>query len=487
MGKRRRVRKRQKQSRRHRATPKEPVRKSGKRVYIFIAIVCSGVVVLWGIFHFQESDETVRTKEPGISSAERTEYSTAFSELEIEQQIAALKKEETELAETIMKEFTDTEEAFYFIGNFHKRHGRREDAEKFWQKCLDINPRQPGIYRSLGETAFEAGEFEKAIEEYKKAAEIDPNAANIHKGIGHALMELGRYEEAIEELEKEVQISPGSLSVHFLLGQAYFKQKEYEEAREHYETAIQLDSEYASAYYGLVRVYTALKEPEKAKEYELRFKNLKDDWTEKSRAERASKLLPIRDLSAIRRSVITTYLDAQKLYRERKDFGTAEVLLKRAVKIDPNYTRCFEELGLLYSMTNRYREALRQFERIREIEPSNLRSYMNIGTILVMLNRYDEAERIYQKAITIAPEQSPVYLQLAGLYLRMRTKPMEARKLAEKAVNLKASARGYFMLSWACDVTGDQNGALKAIEQAVRLEPENLKYRQIYKRFKGSN
>ncbi len=487
MGKRSRVRKRQIQSRRHRKTPEVPARKSGRWVYIFIAIVCSGVAVLWGIFHFQDSDDTTSTKEPGLSPSGRTEYSTAFSELPIEQQIAALKKEERELAEIMMKEFPDTEEALYFIGNFHKRHGRREDAEKFWKKCLDINPRQPGIYRSLGETAFEAGEFEKAIGEYKKAVEIDPNAADIHKGIGHALMELGRYDEALEELEKEVQISPGSLSVHFLLGQAYFKQKKYEEAREHYETAIHLDPEYASAYYGLVRVYTALKEPEKAKEYELRFKSFKDRRLKESRAERASALLPTRDLVAIRKSVIVTYLDVEKLYRDRKDFGTAEVILKRAVEIDPNDIRCFEELGLLYSMTERYPEALRQFERIREIEPSNLRSYLNIGTMLFMLKRYDEAESVYRTAISIAPEQSTVYLQLAGLYLRTQTKPAEARKLAQKAVSLKASARGYFMLSWACDVTGDQNGALRAIEQAVRLEPENLKYRQIYKRFKGSN
>jgi len=487
MGKRGRVRKRQIQSRRHRKTPEVPARKSGRRVYIFIGIVCSGVAVLWGVFHFQAGDETTRTKESGFSSAERTEYSTAFSELPIEQQIAALKTEETELAEIIVKEFPDTEEALYFIGNFHKRHGRREDAEKFWQKCLDINPRQLSIYRSLGETAFEAGEYEKAIDEYKKAVEIDPTAADIHKGIGHALVELGRYEEATEELEKEAQISPGSLSVHFLLGQAYFKQKKHYEAREHYETAIQLDAEYASAYYGLVRVCIALKEPEKAKEYQLRFKSINDRRFEKSRAERASALLPTRDLAAIRRSVIITYLDAGELYRARKDFGTTEDLLKRAVEIDPNDIRCFEGLGLLYSMTERYPEALRQFERIREIEPSNLRSYLNIGTILFMLNRYDAAERVYRDAIAIAPEQSTVYLQLAGLYLRTRTKPGDARKLAQKAVSLQGTARGYFMLSWACDVTGDQEGALKAIEQAVRLEPENLKYRQIYKRFKGSN
>ncbi|NIP27839.1 MAG: tetratricopeptide repeat protein [Phycisphaerae bacterium] len=464
-----------------------PAQKSGRRVFIFIAIVCSGVVVLWWLLHFRGSDETIRTKESGLSPADRMEYSTAFSELPIEQQIAALKKEEGELAEIIVKEFPDTEEALQFIGNFHKRHGRREYAEKFWQKCLEINPRQLSIYCSLGETAFEAGEYEKAIDEYKKAVEIDPTAADIHKEIGHALLELGRHEESIGELEKEVQISPGSLSVHFLLGQAYFKQKKYEEAREHYETAIQLDPEYASAYYGLVRVCTALKEPEKAKEYELRFKSLKARWLEKSRAERASTLLPTRDLAAIRRSVIITYLDAGKLYRARKDFRMAEALLKRAVEIDPNNIRCFEELGLLYSMTERYPEALRQFVRISEIEPSNLRSYLNIGTILSMLNRYDEAERAYRKAIAIAPEESPVYLQLAGLYLRTQTKPMEARRLAQKAVSLKASGRGYFMLSWACDVTGDQNGALKAIEQAVRLEPENLKYRQIYKRFKGIN
>ena len=71
------------------------------------------------------------------------------------------------------------------------------------------------------------------------------------------------------------------------------------------------------------------------------------------------------------------------------------------------------------------------------------------------------------------------------MYLNTYKKLAEARKLAHKAVSLEASPRGYFILSWACDVTGDRNGALKAIEQATRLEPKNAKYRQAYERIKN--
>jgi tetratricopeptide (TPR) repeat protein len=454
---------------------------------VFIAIACSGVAAYWGILHFQDSGETTNTKQPWRSPEEPVEYTVAFSELSLEEQVVALKKEEMELAEKTMKAFADNTVALQMMGDYHSRHGRGVEAMKLWKRSLDINPKQVSIYRSLGTIAMDGGDYEKAIEQYQKALEINPKAAGFHKEIGYALVELGRYEEAIEELEKELHISPEFMTAHFLLGQAYFKQQQYKKAREHYETAIQLDPEYENAFYGLVRVCTVLKEPEKAKEYKLRFTSLRDRSTKKKRAERMDGGLPIRDVAAIRDSVVRTYLDAEKLYHARGDFGRAEALLKRAIAFDPNNIKIFEMLGSLYSTTNRFPEALRQFERIIEIEPSNHLSYLNIGSISMVLKRFDDAESAYRMAINVAPQQPDGYLDLARLYLTNDKKPVEARKLALQAVRLEASGRSYFVLGWACDVNEDRNGALKAMGEAIRMEPKNAKYRQVYERIKSRN
>ncbi|MEE8578155.1 MAG: tetratricopeptide repeat protein [candidate division Zixibacteria bacterium] len=450
---------------------------------IFIAIVCSGVAVLWGILHFRDSDETTRTKELGRPKAEQPKYSTAYSELPIEQQVAALKKEETELLQAVMRDFHNTVAALEQMGNFLSRHGQRIEAVAFWQKCLAIDPKYFNAHRKLGIVALDRGEYEQALEHYRTAARIRPEAEGIHAKIGEALVGLGRYDEAIREVQEEIRISPQAATAHFLLGQAYLKQKAYEKAQSHYEKALELNPKYTNACYGLARVFVGLKQPDKAKEYQAKFRTFRAEENRSAYDDR--NMGTVDYLASARASVAQSLLDTEKLYRGRKDFSRSEALLKRAVTIVPNNSKCFERLGLLYSMTKRYPEALRQFERIREIEPSNPRSHLNVGTILLMLNRYDEAEIAYRKVIAIAPEQSQGYLELARLYLNTYKRLGEARKLAQKAVSLEASPRGYFILSWACDVTGDRNGALKAIEQAIRLEPKNAKYRQAYERIKN--
>jgi len=460
---------------------------SVKWVLVFIVILCSGLAAYWGFLHLQDSGETAYTKERENASSEAFEYTTAYSELAVEEQAAALKKEEMEVAETTMRIFADNVDALEMTGDFHSRYGRRAEAVKFWQRCLEINPDKQSVYRSLGWTAMDMGDYEKAIEEYRKALEINPQAKGIHREIGRALVELGQFDEAIEELEKELRVSPNAGMVNFLLGQAYFKLKDYNKAREHYEAEIKVNPDYENAYYNLIRIYTVLKETEKAKEAQLSFEDLREQSSKNERVQRMGIGLPGRDVSTIRDSVVRTYLDAEKLHRAKGDMKKAESLLKRAILIDPNNSKSFERLGSLYTMTERFPEALRQFERISKIEPSNHLSYMNIGSISTVLQRFDAAERAFKKAIEVAPDESKGYLELARLYLTTKKKHAEARRLAYKAVSLETSGKGFFIFGWACDVTGDRNGAIKAMEQAIRLEPKNAKYRQIYEGIKNRN
>jgi cytochrome c-type biogenesis protein CcmH/NrfG len=52
---------------------------------------------------------------------------------------------------------------------------------------------------------------------------------------------------------------------------------------------------------------------------------------------------------------------------------------------------------------------------------------------------------------------------------------------------LEATADNYFVLGWACDMNGDTASALAAIDQAIQLEPDNPKYKQIYEIIKKKN
>ena len=448
---------------------------SVKWILIFSAIAVVGIAAIWGVKSLFHSFPKTQ-KKPAVPKKSTAELESA-----------ALKKTEMELVQEVMRDFPNNEAALKLVADFHSRHGRRTEAVKFWQQCLDMNPRRLDVYRNLGDVAIEKGEFEEAITQFSKAIKIDPKADGIHDKIGHALVELGRYDEAIKELEETRLVSPRSVKVHFLLGQAYLKQKQYEKARVHYHKALEIAPGHENSCYGLARVYAAMKQQEKAREYLSKFRSLEDLRAEEDRANSTGASLYTRDLANLRRAVANTHLDAEKLYLARRDIGKTEELLKRAIEIDPDNSSCYERLGALYNMTNRLAEAVSQFQRISEIEPSNIYSYLNIGKISTKLKKHDAAEAAYARVITIAPQQAVGHRELSRLYLMTNTKLVEAGKLAQKALNLEPSAESFFVLGWALYLNGNRSQASKAIQEAITLEPNNPKYRQIYERIKSTN
>jgi len=444
--------------------------------FIFGVIACVAIVGFWGMKCFLRSDEKPQKKEPPPILTEQPEPSTVPSKLTPEQEVAALEKEGMELAQELMRDFPNSDEPIVLMGDLYRRLGNSVEAVRFWEKALQVNPRRFDVYHSIGLVAFEKEQYEKAVTAWKKTLEIAPEVTGLRNNLARAFLGLGQYGEAIEELEKEIKISPRSFLSHYLLGRAYLQLKEYEKAKKHYEKVIELRPDHTHAYYGLSSVCTKLKQPAKAREYMAIFKKFK---------ARDIEVVQHRDKGAIGiaaapKALPVLAMGAEKLYRARGDLPKAEALLKRAATLDPKNTKCLERLASLYKMSNRIPDALAQFEKIRKLEPENPFCYLNIGILSDQLKRFADAERAFQKAIALAPKQSFGYRYLARLYLRTNSRLPEAKALAERAVALEATADNYFVLGWAYDMNGDTASALAAIDQAIQLEPDNPKYKQIY-------
>ena len=405
------------------------------------------------------------------------------SELTPEQRIAALKREEMELAERLMRDFPNSVDAFVIMGNVWEGHGDAIEAVRFLKKALEIDPKRPDVYKSMGWFAMQKGQYEQAIAYWRKALEINAQIPDIHNSIAMALMGLGKQRESIEELEKDIQITPNPVFSYFMLGQGYLQQKEYEKARKNYEKAIALRPDYTNAYYSLFTVCMRLEQRAKAQEYMAVFRKLKAEDMKilKDRNE------VFEDLVNMRKGASETYTHAGKMYQDNGNLQRAEELLKRAAALDPKNALCLMKLASLYQTTNRISDALQMHKKISQIEPENPTCYLNIGLFSTQLRRLTDAEEAFRKAIALAPKSSIGYRELAQLYLKMGKSLPEARELAEKAVALEPIAINYFVLSWACDINGDSENGLKAIEHAIQLEPTNLRYRKIYEHIKNKN
>jgi superkiller protein 3 len=444
-------------------------------------LICAFNCYLFQAAAFSQSDEKAQTTPMASNSKELME--PVGPALTPEQEITALKKEELELSERLMKDFPDSVNAIMLMGNLWERYGDATKALEYFKKVLERDPNRPDVYKGIGWFFMHKEQYEQAIENWQKALEIDPNIPDMHNNIALALMGQKKQNQAIEELEKDIKISPRSSFSYFLLGQLYLQQNEYEKAGKYYEKAIEIQPSYTNAYYGLFTLSTKLKQQDKAKEYMAVFKKLKaEDMKILNDRNEA-----VDDLIDMRKGAAETYLLAGQMYQAGGNFQKAEEILNKATILDPNNILCLERLASLYLTSNRLTDAIRLYIKISEINPKDPLCYLNIGIISTRLKQLDNAEKALRKVIEVAPGLSAGYCELAQLYLRTGRGFPEARELAEKAVALEPTALNYFVLCWACDMNGDSENALKAIIKAIQLEPANLKYRNVYEHIKSRN
>ncbi|MFC1636654.1 tetratricopeptide repeat protein, partial [Planctomycetota bacterium] len=462
-------------------TTTPPVLRRIPRALIFGLIVCVIIICVFSWWLLPTKNDRPKEAKQSLDSSQSK---AATSELTLEEEIAALKKEEMELARHVLTEFPKSDGSCMLMGDLYARHGNSTEAVKFWEKSLEINPKHFDALRNMGGIALEKEQFDQAVTFLRKALEIKPDAAGLRSDIAKALMDSGDYVEAITELEQEIKVSPSSFTAHFQLAEAYRQQKEYDKAIERYEQTIRLEPEHRHAHYGLAMVYTRMGQRDNAQEYLSAFRKLRDKVDSIYSTRQVG---PGEDMASLRASVVKTYLDAERLYRDSGNTAKAEEVLNRASGLDPNNTRCLERLASLYYTTNCAAKALECFEKIARINPNNPISYLNIGQVATRLKMFEKAERAFRQTIALAPNNPAGYIELARFYLRTNTKAAQAYGLAQKAIALKTNAETYFLLGWAADVNGDRDSALQAIEQAIKLQPKNQKYRQIYERIKKKN
>ncbi|MCH8193792.1 MAG: hypothetical protein IIA65_07235, partial [Planctomycetes bacterium] len=93
--------------------------------------------------------------------------------------------------------------------------------------------------------------------------------------------------------------------------------------------------------------------------------------------------------------------------------------------------------------------------------------------------QYDRAEKVFRQAVGRFPSFSPGYRELVNLNLMTGKHLKEALSLAQRAVQLMGSADHYYTLSKVHHFNGNGKMALSAIEKAIRLDPDDPKYRSF--------
>ena len=264
-----------------------------------------------------------------------------------------------------------------------------------------------------------------------------------------------------------------------------------EQALAKYRAALALQPDFPHPYHSMSAVYFwQLLEPDSAEYYATRAVELAPSWfvpystlayhymsTQKSEElDKCKHFLELADRvdpSASVSNVWHMYLWAG-YYKYTAQYASAEVILKKIVRLDSSFAKGQVGLGMIYMMKGDYKNAEVLYKKTIALDSTNVLAVTGLGQMYMVAQRYAEAEVYLIKAIRLNPADPSKYMELSTLY-NIWGRFEAADSLVDKAIKLDPTAvaiyngAGYSYLS-----AGRYDEAERLFLKGLQLDPINI-------------
>jgi tetratricopeptide (TPR) repeat protein len=304
-------------------------------------------------------------------------------------------------------------------------------------------------------TQLRAGDAEAAVATCDKALKQYAGDANILCLAARANLALQRFDKAKLLLDDCVRLYPDFAIAHDVVGDCLFAQGFVLSAVRAYEQALRLDPTSADVLPKIERAHELARKaeaPRKATEAEPRRRMAFMEDIHK--AEQLSHDGDVRQAEDIYRKILKhdpNHVEAARLLAkiasDNKRFENAEVFLRHAVAITPDYTRLWVDLANVLRELHKWDEAMECAEKVLELAPDLAESHMLYAGVVGLSNRHEEAIESYEKALELSPNRPGALCSMAH-HLKTIGKQEQAISAYRKCVEIKPDhAEAYWSLA----------------------------------------
>ncbi len=358
--------------------------------------------------------------------------------LKIEGLISAREGNYEEAIERFVKAIEiDSEDAFlqFNLGLLYLRVNREDEAEHAFQNALRLNPAHQSALSNLGDLYRKQRDFRKAVATYRRVVEIDATSEVGRRARGNLslleatlLAQEGKIDEALAMFEAALPFSEEKDAIYFNMGSIYFSRQEIEKAEDAFQKALRENPRHQRAHRRLGNALELLGRMEEAQAAYEKASDLAQD--------------PASEIDA---QLLALTAKGRIASRDGK-LDEAEAAFKKTTELQADNGSNFFNLGFIYFRNNKKDLAARAFERAIALSPKESDAYMALATLHEEEDRLEEAMSLYEKVVTI--EQRPYVVQAKGRLLYLK-----GLALARK---------------------GDEVAALRAFEEAIEANPQEL-------------
>lgn len=268
------------------------------------------------------------------------------------------------------------------------------------------NPQSEEILTELGAEYARLNRDGEALQAFQKAARIDPASARARIGQGQVWMRLNRPLRAVEALEAAVVLLPANAELRLELADAYLRLRDFNRALRNLQKAVELapdDAENYRAYASGLMMVNSYERAYKAADKAVSLDVIDvRNWTllgsvclNSSRYDEAEKRL--RHALTLNSQDIAANVLLGKLLLEHRAAPEAkreaQLLLSRALTLDPFHAEALHLLGKYYLENFQPRLAAVTLRRALEAAPTNTKVRLLLGQALVRNGHMDEGRR----------------------------------------------------------------------------------------------
>ena len=405
-----------------------------------------------------------------------------------------------------------TPQDLYTRGMQAARQGEYPKALQYLHRAIDLHPEFAKAHAALGAVHLQLGNFPASEEALIRALNIAPNLTQAETNLALLYSKIERFDDAIRVYRNLTQKHPESLPVWLGIASVYQQADRFEEAIEAYHESLERSPNHPAAMTNLASCYEAVKQQEKAIHY---YKT--------ALAQEPNLPMANGNLGAI--------------YQKQGELDKALPLLEKAIQYDPQFTAARYCLGLVLTKKREFQRAAMEYQRVIAQQNDHVGAYYNLAQALFRLKKPEEGKRameIYRRLNAIAQEiddrerailiepnnplkqyqlglvyakygkidkaisafQAALELDanahyalnaLARLYMLQGVQLQDAITYAEKAFHLTQAPEYMQTLALVYFQADKREDALKAIQTAVEMEPENEAFRRTLAKMKEAN
>ena len=167
--------------------------------------------------------------------------------------------------------------------------------------------------------------------------------------------------------------------------------------------------------------------------------------------------------------------------RKTENLTSAEIVLKQALKIDPNYGQAEAALGqtywLRYDMAGKQKQWIPQAQqacnKAVELGNAGAEGHMCLGLIEDGTGQYEKAAEQFQQAVQLDPTNDSAYRSLAGVYGHLN-QPEKAEETYKRAISVRPQYwRGYSFLGNFYLARAEYEKSEAMWRRATELDPDS--------------